>query len=306
MQVQSVTVLTRPYRRIPTTCVTQQAVNTAPVAVRGIHARSMATASDRLDICIEAGVRTSLGNRRTAVQDAETVRDRPNPRKLVNSTSDLANAMTAAVNSFSNLYACPPNNGSRSKHWCCGASEVGPNVVEAGCCDTTLFAPDFGVFANAETVVNTTDPNPSTLATPSSHTVTSPSSVASPMSPSLPEPAVTTTLTSTPTPTPVEPSSGPAQPSQKSVAVGTGVGVPVGVLSLCGLVILFLRERRRRIHAQKTRDDAYTTAEERERKSKTTKPYELHNYASAQELENEHHGPQEISSREVYEANGGF
>ncbi len=80
----------------------------------------------------------------------------------------------------------------------------------------------------------------------------------------------------------------------------------MGVLSLFSLVLLFLRERRRRIHAQKMTDDAHATAEERERQSKTIKPYELHDYASPQELENVHHGPQEISSREVYEANGGF
>lgn len=90
------------------------------------------------------------------------------------------------------------------------------------------------------------------------------------------------------------------------MAVGIGVGVPVGVLLLFGLVLLFLRERRRRVHAQKLTDDAYTTAEEREREraSKAARQYELHAHALPQELEYVQHGPKEILSREVYEANG--
>ena len=83
MQIQSVTIPTRSYRRIPTTCATQQAVSTAPVVVQEIHAPSMASASDQLDTYIEAGVRTLHGNRRTAVQHVETVRNQPNPKTIL-------------------------------------------------------------------------------------------------------------------------------------------------------------------------------------------------------------------------------
>ena len=75
MQVQLVTTPTRPYWNPPTTCVTQQAVSTAPVATPAIHAHPMATALEKADSRIEAaGVQTSHGNRRTATQGVETVK----------------------------------------------------------------------------------------------------------------------------------------------------------------------------------------------------------------------------------------
>ncbi|KAL9072919.1 MAG: hypothetical protein Q9161_003290 [Pseudevernia consocians] len=211
----------------------------------------------------------------------------------------------SAVNSFSNLYLCPMNNGSHTTNWCCGPQEDGPESIEAGCCESLLFRPTFGDFANAEAVANTTDPETSTQAASSSYIATSPSSVASSTSPSLSEPAVTTTPTFTLPATPAELPSSPPQPSHKSVAVGVGVGVPVAVLVLFGLVLLFLRERRRRVHAQKLTDDAYTTAEERERASKAARQYELHAHALPQELEYVQQVAKEILSREVYEANAG-
>ena len=227
------------------------------------------------------------------------------PQKSLTTHKDLADRMIAAVNSFSNLYPCPMNNGSHTTNWCCGPQEDGPESIEAGCCESLLFRPNFGDFANAEAVANTTDPETSTQAASSSYIATSPSSVASSTSPSLSEPAVTTTPTFTLPATPAELPSSPPQPSHKSVAVGIGVGVPVAVLVLFGLVLLFLRERRRRVHAQKLTDDAYTTAEERERASKAARQYELHAHALPQELEYVQHVAKEILSREVYEANGG-
>ena len=268
----------------------------------------MATALDQLDTCIEAVVPISHGNRQTAAQDAEIVRSRFLPPKSFTPQKDLADATTAAIHSFSNVLPCPVNNGSYAgPSWCCGAQE-GTEEARAGCCQTTLFTPDFGVFANAEAVANTTDPKPSTLATSSSHTATSPSFVSSPTSSISSEPAFISTSTFTPTQATVGPSSVPAHTSQKSVAVGAGVGVPVGALSLFGLVFLFLRERRRRIHAQKTTDNVYTAAQERarEREGTTAGGYSSRNHILLQELESRQRGPNEIDSREVHEANGGF
>ena len=92
------------------------------------------------------------------------------------------------------------------------------------------------------------------------------------------------------------------------MAVGAGVGVPVGALSLFGLAFLFLRERRRRVHAQKMTNDAYTAAHERERErgNTTARDYVLRNHTLPQELESRQRGPNEIDSQEVHEANGGF
>lgn len=98
----------------------------------------------------------------------------------------------------------------------------------------------------------------------------------------------------------------------------------MGALLLFGLVYLFLRERRRRVHAQKMTDDAYTTAEGTERvrdremdrerdreryrergsRDTTASDYEMPGYPLPQELEYVGHGPEEICSQEVHEIHG--
>ena len=92
------------------------------------------------------------------------------------------------------------------------------------------------------------------------------------------------------------------------MAIGTGIGVPVAMLLLFGLVLLFMRERKQRIHAQKMADDANTAAKmkEAERRSTPARDCTLCQYHLAQELDGVPHGPKEIDSQAVYEVNGYF
>ena len=276
----------------------------------------MATVSVVQDTCIEGGVRTSHGNPRTAVQDAETVRQQLSRRTSLAFHQNLADPVIANIHSYSNVYDCPPISGSATGTWCCGITENGYGA-SVGCCNgTTVFKPDFEksregalviAYANAtnpdpSTLATSSPPfitssNPSTLATSSPHFTTSPSSVISSISLIASEPAPT------PTKTRVEPSSNPSQPSRNSVALGTGIGVPVGALLLFGLVFLFLRERRRRVHAQKMTDNAFRAAQGEEING--VRSYEMNGTSLPQELEYVEHRP-EILSQEVYEANGGF
>lgn len=109
MQGQPVTIPTKPYRRLPTVCVTQQAVSTAPVAVREIHAQSMAPATDQLGTCIAAGVRISHGSRRTARPACRHCGRWTQPSE--NHSLPHTDPATAAIHSVSNRYACPIHNG---------------------------------------------------------------------------------------------------------------------------------------------------------------------------------------------------
>ena len=282
----------------------QQTVWTVPVALLEIHALQMATVTVLLDFFTEAGVRTSPGNRRTAALIVETVRNWPRPKKLVDHHKDIADTMTATMHSFSNLYPCPLYNGTYTTFWCCGA-QGGTQAAKAGCCGTA-FQLDFGSVVIPDTEAKTINTISSTLASPSSHIASAPSSAASSTSLGLSKSKIT------PTPTPVEISPGPAQQSQKSLAVGVGVGIPAAALLFFSLVFLFLRERRRRVHAQKMTDDASTApvGEDRERKGEngrtTARDYELQNYQLPQELEFMQQGPEEIYSQEIHEANGIF
>ena len=300
-----VTTPTGPYRLNPMFRATQSVVCTAPVALLEIHAQPMGTVLVVLDFFIEAGVRTSPGSRRAAVHIVETVRNWPRPKKFIDPNKDLADALTAAIHSFSNLYPCPLNNGSYTTQWCCGAQE-GTRAAKAGCCNGTVFGLVFGsaVIPNTEAkAINTTS---STLASSSSRIAPAPSSAASSTSLRL------STSEITPTPTQVQLSPDSAQQSQKSLAVGAGVGIPAAALLIFSLVLLFLRERRRRVHAQKMTDDAYTApvGGEREREGEngrtTARDYELQNHQLPQELEYVQHEPPEIYSQEVHEANGIF
>ncbi|KAM0804507.1 hypothetical protein BDR22DRAFT_885754 [Usnea florida] len=233
------------------------------------------------------------------------------------------------IDSFCNVYACPSTvNGHATRTWCCGTDGDGAGV---GCCNgSTVFYPDFGSGPLVLALANTTNPNPSTLATSSSLLTTSSSFVISsialtasepvtepnpstlpPSSPHFttsPSPVVSTTSliasepAPTPTKTPVEPSFNPSEPSRNSVTLGTGIGVPVGALLLSSLVFLFLRERRLRIRAQKM-TDPFRAAQGIE----TTggQSYEIQGPSLPQDLDHVEHRP-EILSQEVYEANGGF
>ena len=282
----------------------QQTVWTVLVALLEIRALQMAIVAVVLDILIEAGVRTSPGNRRTAALIVETVRNWPRPKKLVDHHKDIADTMTATMHSFSNLYPCPLYNGTYTTFWCCGA-QGGTQAAKAGCCGTA-FELDFGSVVIPDTEAKTINTISSTLASSSSHIASAPSSAASSTSLGLSKSKIT------PTPTPVEISPGPAQQSQKSLTVGAGVGIPAAALLLFSLVFLFLRERRRRVHAQKMTDDASTApvGGDRERKGEngrtTARDYELQNYQLPQELEYVQQGPEEIYSQEVHEANGIF
>ena len=72
---------------------------------------------------------------------------------------------------------------------------------------------------------------------------------------------------------------------------------------LFGLVFLFLRERRRRVHALKMADDAYNAAEERarkrERKTAIALDCDSRDHQLPQQLEHVQQGPKEVYSREV-------
>lgn len=301
-----------------------------PAALLEINAQPRVTVMVVLDTFIEVDVRTSLGNRRTALQSVKMVRSRSRSglllRKQYASLEAQADASIAAIHSFSNLYPCPLNNGSFAVNWCCGAQE-GSVQGKAGCCHGPLVPYDFGfviaINPNPSTLaasssqitsspnsgaVGGAGPNPSALASTSSFIATIPSAITSPTSLNPSESAVR------PTPTSVGLSSDSAPTSRKGLAVEAGVGVPVAVLLLFGLILLFLRERRRRIHAQKTTNGACTAAEEREgesqrdedRESSTARTYESQDHRLPQELEYLPQGPGEIDSRDVHEASGGF
>ena len=209
--------------------------------------------------------------------------------------------MTANIDSYSNLYPCSTVNGSaahtwwRTQTWCCVTT-----VDESGdalCCNgPTVFEPDFGEGPLLLGAAFATIPNTSTLATSSPLFTTSPSSVVSSISLITSEPAPTTTTT------PVEPASKPSQPSRNSVATGTGIGVSVGALLLCGLVLLFVRERRLRIRAQKMTNPVRAA---QSTETNGVQSYGIPGQSLSQELEHMEHRP-EILSQEVYEANVHF
>ena len=75
----------------------------------------------------------------------------------------------------------------------------------------------------------------------------------------------------------------------------------VGALLLFGLVFLFLRERRLRVHAQKMADGAFRATQGKEING--IQSYEMNRTTRPQELEHVEHRP-EILSQEVYEVNG--
>ena len=205
--------------------------------------------------------------------------------------------MIANIGDFSNLYACPTIIGSASHFWCCGTPSNGYGA-SVGCCNgSTVFEPDFGGGPLVVALANAANPNPSTLTTSSSLFTTSPSSIISSIALIASEPAPT------PTKIPVESSSNPSQPSRNSVALGTGIGVSVGALLLFGLVFLFLRERRRRVHTQKMADHGFKATQGKAING--IRSYEMNRISIPQELEHVEHRP-EILSQEVYEANGGL
>ena len=227
------------------------------------------------------------------------------------------------MNSFSNLYPCPWNNGSYTINWCCGARESAEEG-EPGCCDDPLFTQGAGVIGRVIVTLasssssapssspasltprseagKTADRNTSTLKFSASHLATSSSSVPFSTSPTLSESTIS------PTPTPLKSSSHPAQPFHKGLAIGTGIGVPVAVLLLFGQSFLLLRERRQRIRAQKIADHAETAAKmkEAERRSTPATDCALCHHHLPQEIDGVPHGPKEIDSQAVYEANGSF
>lgn len=195
--------------------------------------------------------------------------------------------------------------------------------MEAGCCEGLLIEPDFGNFeARPQTETLTAECN--TTETSSSSTLTNPSS--SSLVASSTSGVTQSTAAKAPFPTAAEPSSNPAplskngaasqtgigvaveqssEPapaSKSSAAIGTGIGVPVGVLLLSGLVLLFLRERRRRVHAQKMANSAYRVA--RARETNGVRNHELYAHSMPQELEHVQKRPEELSSWEPHEAVG--
>ena len=215
---------------------------------------------------------------------------------------------TAAIHIFSNFYPCPLNNGSFASYWCCG------HRASDGCCNGPLFTQAFGrvIATNAisssstlsspsSTAVKTVDPSTSPPTYSSLHITESSSFTVSA--------ALSTCSVPAPVTTPVDPSPCPVQSSDKSVVVGTAVGIPLAVHFLFGSAFLFLRERRRRIHAEKMCDDAHAAAQEKEKEMEReimmAKSYRLRNQDFPQEMEHVPRGPKEIDSQELYEANGG-
>ena len=217
--------------------------------------------------------------------------------------------MIANINSYSNLYACPTVNGSATHIWCCGTAMDGYGS-DVGCCNgPTVFELDFGQGPLLLGPATATNPNPSTLATSSPLFTTSPSlATSSSLFTTSPSSVITSTalIASDPTPIPtkipIEPSSNTSQPWRSSVALGTGIGVPVGALLLCGLALLFVRERRLRIRAQKM-THPFRAAQSIE--TNGVQSYGISGPSLPQELEHMDHRP-EILSQEVYEADGRF
>ena len=187
---------------------------------------------------------------------------------------------------------------------------------EPGCCNGPLFYFNKGLVGRViippapssspappsptSEAGKTADTNASTLASSSFHLATSSSSVVFSTSPSHSEPTLS------PTPTSLKSSFNPPRPSHKTLAIGTGIGVPVALLLLFGLIFLFLRERRQRIHAQKMADDANTAAKMKkaERRSTPAMDCTLCHHHLPQELDGVPHGPKEIDSQAVYEVEG--
>lgn len=204
------------------------------------------------------------------------------------------------------------NNGSAATSYCCGAPE-GTQQAKDGCCNGPLFTPEFG-FAIAEIGVLQTECNTTNTSSSSAFTASSSSNSAAPAR-SLATQSTTSNVALASTADPsshsaspskenaaigtgvgvaLEPSSKPVAPSEKGVAIGAGVGVPVGVLLLSGLVLLFLRERRHRVQAQKMAKEAHRIVEERV--TNGVRGYELYGHSLPQELEHGQMGPEELSS----------
>ena len=315
LYVEAVIIPTSPYHRNHTVSATMpmQAVCTAPVAVMKISAQKMAIALVRLDTCIEAGVQTSLGNRRTARKSVGMVCIwGPILRKRPTSHKALTDPTIAATDSFSNLYPCPLTNGSFSTYWCCGRAggqaccdgplfEISVGRVITTCQDSSTPASSSSQSSPSPSFGSTkaADSNSSTLASSSSHFAKSPSSSASAILSSASRSTVTIPSA------PVELPSDVVQHSHQSPAIEIGVAVPVAVLLLCGLVFMFLRERRLRILAEKLKNDAYSAVEKKETDSGSTTARNCGFCNHPQELEYVPHGPEEIDSQEVHEANGG-
>ena len=80
------------------------------------------------------------------------------------------------------------------------------------------------------------------------------------------------------------------------------------VLLLFSLVFLLLRERWRRIYTQKIADDSKIAIEAKrsESQSTTARKYELRHQQLPQELGGVPHGPKELDSQHVHEANEAF
>lgn len=80
LHMEPVITPTSPFLRTPMPRVTRLSVCTAPVALPQISAQRMAIVLGVLDTCIEAGVRTSLGSRQTALKSVEMVRSWHTPK----------------------------------------------------------------------------------------------------------------------------------------------------------------------------------------------------------------------------------
>ena len=183
--------------------------------------------------------------------------------------------------------------------YCCGAQE-GSQQAQAGCCKGPLIMPEFGGYAVPEQAMLGTASNSKNTSSSSILTASSSSSflasstilatqstvsnatraTAAEPSSNLAPSSKNSAATETGVGMGVEQTSKPAQPPDKGIPIGIGVGVGAPLLS--GLVLLFLRERNRRIRAQKMADDAYRAAQEREKTG--VRGYELYGHSLPQEL----------------------
>ena len=152
----------------------------------------------------------------------------------------------ASLDSFSNIFPCPVNNGSFAKAFCCGARE-GSKDSKAGCCDSSFIFVDEGgtgrffnpaQFLPASSAQSSSSPASKTSSSAASSTVTSQAhrsaTAVPPTSSTIPEAAATTTPAA---------ARNKIDSANRTAAIAAGVSVPIAVIAIASLGFLLFRER---------------------------------------------------------------
>lgn len=247
-------------------------------------AHRMASALVPLGTYIGVAALTRLGLRTNAVRNAETVRESGPDIGVFGSLT-----WEAAIHSFSMVFHCAWTNGTSVGNWCCGA-QVGSAESAAGCCNTTLFDNESGVFGHF--FASTCESN--TLATnnsASSATQSIPNSV--PSNQTACSPGANSTANHNTS------ISKPQQQWHEPLAIDVGLGIPLAVIAFASLLLLF-REHKLRLRAESTagiiNDKQFNAG-----KSTGRALHKGGNHNVPQELGHEPKHPNELGSREIYE-----